>query len=153
MRFSDADKKYMALALSQAQAALREGEIPVGCVIADKNGEVIAEACNSVEASGDITRHAEIAAISAAGRHALAGATLYVTLEPCPMCAGAIALSGIKRVVYAAADKKYGCCGSVYRLTEDPAFDTFCPADGGLMKEESERLLSECFSAMRSKKG
>ena len=138
----------MRLALSGARAALEQGEIPVGCVIV-KDGGVIASANNLVRQTGDMTAHAEMLAIRQAGRYALKGATMYVTLEPCPMCAGALALSGVSRVIYGASDAQYGCCGSVYRLTEDPAFPSFSPADGGLMKEDCEAILKKGFDRMR----
>ena len=128
---------------------MAEGEIPVGCVIAGADGKTVFEGKNAVEAARDHTRHAEMMAMCKAGRRALDGATLYVTLEPCPMCAGAIALSGIKRVVFGAYDKKYGSCGSVYRITEDPDVGGYCPAYGGLMRAESEELLSRFFSKLR----
>lgn len=151
MVFTPEDERFMRLALEKAKEALENDEIPVGCVIAHGDN-VLCEARNICEETGDITAHAEIQAIRAAGRQALKDATLYVTLEPCPMCAGAIALSGIKRVIYGAADSRYGCCGSVYRITEDPAFDTFCRADGGLLKQECEALLREGFARIRGKK-
>ena len=148
MRFTEEDTKYMRLALSGARAALEQGEIPVGCVIA-KDGGVIASAHNLVRQTGDITAHAEMLAIRQAGRYALKGATMYVTLEPCPMCAGALALSGISRLVYAAKDSQYGCCGSVYRIPEDPAFPGFCICDGGLLEDEAALLLKQAFKEIR----
>lgn len=148
MRFTEDDKRYMRLALSGARAALEQGEIPVGCVIA-KDGGVIASAGNMVRQTGDVTAHAEMLAIRQAGRYALKGATMYVTLEPCPMCAGALALSGISRLVYAAKDSQYGCCGSVYRIPEDPAFPGFCRCDGGLLREEAAELLRAAFRGIR----
>ncbi len=149
MKFTSFDENCMRLALNEAHAAYAAGEIPVGCVIADAEG-VISGAHNECEASDDVCAHAEILALRRAGRRALRGATLYVTLEPCPMCAGAIALSGLKRVVYGAADKKYGCCGSVYRITEDAAFGGFCLSDGGCLETECAELLGKCFSDMRT---
>ena len=151
MRFTQDDERSMRLSLGQAQLALEEGEIPVGCAVVSEEGEVLALTRNRVEATGDLTAHAEMLAIRQIRRCRLKNAVLYVTLEPCPMCAGAIALSGMKRVIYAAADRKYGCCGSVYRITEDPAFDRFCQADGGLLREESEALLKEGFRRIREK--
>ena len=148
MRFTEEDTKYMRLALSEARAALAQGEIPVGCVIA-KDGGVIASAHNLVRQTGDVTAHAEMLAIRQAGRYALKGATMYVTLEPCPMCAGALALSGISRLVYAVKDSQYGCCGSVYRIPEDPAFPGFCRCDGGLLREEAAELLRAAFRGIR----
>ena len=148
MRFTEDDTKYMRLALSEAQAALTAGEIPVGCVIV-KDGQIIASARNRVQETGDVTAHAEMLAVKQPGRYALKGAVLYVTLEPCPMCAGAIALSGIGRLVFAAKDEQYGCCGSVYRIPEDPAFPGFCRCDGGLLREEAAELLRAAFRGIR----
>ncbi len=163
MKFSPTDRYFMSLALDEAHKAYEENEIPVGCVIAapgkeDGNGgmterAILARAHNESERRDDVTAHAEALALSRAGRRALRGATLYVTLEPCPMCAGAIALSGVERVVYGAPDPACGCCGSVYRLTEDPAFPHFCRADGGLLKEECAQILERGFQKLRGKDG
>ena len=141
----------MRLALSRAQLALEKGEVPVGCVLVSAQGEVLCRTQNEVNSRNDLTAHAEMLAIRSVPRHALRGAKMYVTLEPCPMCAGAVALSGISRVIFGAHDKKYGCCGSVYRIPEDPAFYDFCACDGGLMEEECEALLKECFRLLREK--
>ena len=144
----------MALALEQAQLGYAAGEIPVGAVIA-RGEEVIATGHNRRELDGDPTAHAEVVAIRAAakalGRRRLNGCTLYVTLEPCPMCAGAIVMAGLDRVVYGAADPAQGCTGSVYRITEDPAFTHYCPADGGVLEAECRQLLEEFFGGMRRK--
>ena len=148
--FTREDEKYMRAALLEAETALNEGEIPVGCVIADENG-ILASTHNLCEQTGDVTAHAELLAIKKLPRAVLRGARMYVTLEPCPMCAGAIALAGLKKLVYAARDSQYGCCGSVYRITEDPAFPSYCPADGGLLEEESRALLKRGFEKMRKK--
>lgn len=150
--FSPLDEALMRTALEEANAAYQAGEIPVGAVVA-RGEEIVSRARNEREASGDPTAHAEILAIrraaEALGGRRLNGLTLYVTLEPCPMCAGAVAMSGISRLVYGAKDAQYGCSGSVYRLTEDPAFPSFCPADGGLCEEECARLLKRFFEARR----
>ena len=146
------DEQMMRLALQQAQLACCAGEIPVGAVVA-RGDEVIAVGHNRRELDGDPTAHAEIVAIRAAakqlGGRRLNGCTLYVTLEPCPMCAGAIVMAGLQRVVYGAADPKQGCTGSVYRITEDPAFTHYCPADGGVLAEECEVLLDTFFDRKR----
>ena len=151
--FSPLDEALMRVALEEANAAYQAGEIPVGAVAA-RGDEIVSRARNEREASGDATSHAEILAIrraaEALGGRRLTGLTLYVTLEPCPMCAGAVAMSGISRLVYGAKDARYGCAGSVYRLTEDPAFPSFCPADGGLCEEECARLLKRFFEARRA---
>lgn len=150
--FSAVDEKMMRFALEEARIAFEEGEIPVGAVIAC--GDVlIARAHNTRERDADISGHAEINCLRLAaketGRWRMNGLTLYVTLEPCPMCAGAIALSGVSRVVFGAKDEQYGCCGSVYRITEDPAFHTYCPAYAGLFEEECAEILNVFFKSKR----
>ena len=148
------EERMMALALEQAQLALAAGEIPVGAVIA-RGDAVIAAAHNRRELDKDPTAHAEVVAIRQAARalggRRLTGCTLYVTLEPCPMCAGAIVMAGLDRVVYGASDPQQGCTGSVYRITEDPAFSHFCPADGGVLAEECRALLEAFFRSAREK--
>ncbi|MBQ3080763.1 MAG: nucleoside deaminase [Clostridia bacterium] len=150
--FTETDEKMMRFALEEARIALHEGEIPVGAVIA--NGDILlARAHNTRERDKDPIGHAEINVIREAakkmGRWRLNNLTMYVTLEPCPMCAGAIQMSGMKRLVYGARDERYGCAGSVYRITEDPAFQNYCPADGGLYEDEAAQLLSEFFKSLR----
>lgn len=146
------DEAMMRLALEEAKLALRAGELPVGAVVA-RGGDVLARAHNEREALGDPTAHAEILAIRRAAARAggwrLGGATLYVTLEPCAMCAGAIVQARLQRVVYGARDVRAGCAGSVYRITEDPAFNHFAPADGGVLAEACEALLAEFFQRHR----
>ena len=146
------DRAMMALALEQARLAGAAGEIPVGAVVACGDA-VIAVGHNRRELDGDPTAHAEVVAIRAAartlGRRRLSDCTLYVTLEPCPMCAGAIVMAGLNRVVYGADDPQQGCAGSVYRITEDPAFSHYCPADGGVMAAESAALLAAFFREAR----
>ena len=151
MTYTQEDADLMRLALSEARAALKEGEIPVGCVIV-KDGRVIASARHRTRETGDVTAHAEMLALKQADRYALRDAKMYVTLEPCPMCAGALALSGVSRLVYASKDEQYGCCGSVYRIPEDPAFPGFCRCDGGLMEEEARALIKEAFEGIRDGK-
>ena len=150
--FSETDIQMMRFALEEARIAFAEREIPVGAVVAD--GErVLARAHNRRETDADPCAHAEILALRKAaahlGRWRLQGLTLYVTLEPCPMCAGAAEMSGLARVVYGAKDAQYGCCGSVYRLTEDPAFPTYCPADGGALADECAALVRQFFQNRR----
>ena len=148
------EERMMALALEQARLALAAGEIPVGAVIA-RGDAVIAAAHNRRELDRDPTAHAEVVAIRQAARvlggRRLTGCTLYVTLEPCPMCAGAIVMAGLDRVVYGASDPQQGCTGSVYRITEDPAFSHFCPADGGVLAEECRALLESFFRGARGR--
>lgn len=140
-------------ALAEARLAEAAGEMPVGCVIA-REGEIIARAHNECEALRDATAHAELLAIrrasAACGDWRLNRCTLYVTLEPCPMCAGAIMQARVGRLVYGAADPGQGCAGSLYRIPEDPAFPHFCPSDGGVLQEECEALLKRFFARRRN---
>ena len=147
------DEIWMRAAIAEAEQALAEGEMPVGCVIV-RNGEIIARGHNLREQTGDPTAHAEIVAMRAAaqalGSWKLTGCELYVTLEPCPMCAGAISQARLARVVYGAADERYGCAGSVYRIPEDPAFTHFCPCDGGVLAQPCRALIDRFFADKRS---
>ena len=147
------DEIWMRAAIAEAERALAEGEMPVGCVIV-RNGEIIARGHNLREQTGDPTAHAEIVAIRAAahalGSWRLDGCELIVTLEPCPMCAGAISQARLARVVYGAADERYGCAGSVYRIPEDPAFNHFCPCDGGVLAQPCRALIARFFAEKRA---
>ena len=146
------DRAAMLAAIAEAGQALEEGEMPVGCVIL-RDGAIIARGHNLRAQRGDPTAHAEIVAIRRAAREMgdwrLEGCTLYVTLEPCPMCAGAISQARVSHLVYGAADARYGCAGSVYRIPEDPAFNHFCKSEGGLMAEECEALIRRFFEERR----
>lgn len=148
------DQVYMTLALQQAALALATGDVPVGAVIV-KDGEVIAAACNRREADGLATAHAELLCVEAACRHLgrwrLSDCTLYVTLEPCPMCAGALINARIGRVVYGAKDAKAGACGSVIRMDAYP-LNHRLRAEGGVMAQQCAALLSEFFEKKRSHK-
>lgn len=146
------DTRFMSLALEEARLACEQGEVPVGAVLV-KDGEVLARAHNERERTGDPTAHAEMLAIRQGaeklqGRR-LTGCTLYVTLEPCPMCAGAISMSQLDRVVFGAWDEKQGCCGSVYDLPQDPAFFHRAEVSGGLMEDACQDLLQRFFQARR----
>lgn len=146
------DLAAMRAAIAEAEQALAEGEMPVGCVIL-KGGALVARGHNLREQTGDPTAHAEVVALRRAARETgdwrLEGCTLYVTLEPCPMCAGAISQARISRLVFGAADARYGCAGSVYRIPEDPAFNHFCRSEGGLLAEECAALIRRFFGARR----
>ena len=146
------DQDYMSIALAEAKIALQSGEMPVGCVIV-RDGEIVARAHNECEARHDATAHAELLAIQGAsaaiGDWRLNRCTLYVTLEPCPMCAGAIVQARAGRLVYGAANPAQGCAGSLYRIPEDPAFPHFCPSDGGVLEAECAALLSRFFGEAR----
>lgn len=147
------DETFMLLALEEARLALAEGETPVGCVIV-RDGKIIARGHNRRHNDHDPTAHAEILAIrraaSVLGDWRLSGCTLYVTLEPCPMCAGAILMARLSRLVFGASDPAQGCAGSVYRIPEDPAFSHFCPVDGGVLQEECAALISDFFFHARA---
>lgn len=146
-----ADETYMRLALELARQAAEEGEVPVGAVIV-RDGEVIATGRNRRETARHALAHAEIEAIAGAcarlGGWRLSGCDLYVTLEPCPMCAGAILNSRIRRVVYGAADAKAGCCGSVTDLFALP-FNHHPMVEQGLRAEEAGALLQAFFKDLR----
>ena len=138
-----------ALALAKEGAAF--GEVPVGAVIV-KEGEVVARAHNERELLPDATAHAEVLAIrracAALGTNRLSGCTLYVTLEPCPMCAGALVNARVDRVVFGAYDARGGACGSLLRIQQYPLY--YMPAfEGGVMQEECSALLSEFFAKKR----
>ena len=147
------DREFMLEAIAQAEIAKGKGEMPVGCVIV-KDGKIIARGYNERETGFDPTAHAEIVAMrraaEALGSWRLSGCTLYVTLEPCPMCAGAIVQSRIDRLVFGAYDEAAGCAGSVYRIPEDPAFNHFCKCEGGILKEECKAALDAFFSKKRA---
>ena len=143
---------YMTRALVLARKALETGDVPVGCVVADRDGTVIGEGWNRREANGDALAHAEVEAIRAACAHRggwnLHGCSLYVTLEPCPMCAGAIVNARIDRVYYGAKDEKAGCCGSVLNLFME-GFNHRPRVYGGILKEPCAALLREFFEGLR----
>ena len=149
------DEWYMRPALRLAARAAELGEVPVGAVIV-RDGEVIAEGYNRRETDHAATAHAELLAIEAAcerlGGWRLTGCTLYVTLEPCPMCAGAIINARLKRVVYAAKDEKAGACGTVVNLFE-MGFNHRPVLKSGVLAEEATDLLSGFFQRLRDKGG
>jgi tRNA(adenine34) deaminase len=142
----------MAIALERAREAERHGDVPIGAVVA-RGDDVLASAGNERELRGDPTAHAEILAIRAAaealGGWRLPETTLYVTLEPCAMCAGAIVLARIPSVVYGAPDPKAGAAGSVLDVLAEPAFNHRPEVLGGMMEAECAALLRSFFAARR----
>lgn len=144
---------FMRLALSEAQAAFEEGEVPVGSVIAHQ-GQIIAAAHNQREQLHDPTAHAEMVAITQAaeslGSWRLDGCTLYVTLEPCPMCAGAILQARIPLVVYGAADPKAGAVDTLYQLLRDPRLNHRTQSVSHVLAAECGQILSRFFQQQRS---
>lgn len=143
---------YMKLAIEEAQKAADLAEVPIGAVIV-YNDEVIAAAHNLRETTQNAVTHAELSAIQLAceklGSWRLEDTTLYVTLEPCPMCAGAILQSRIPRVVYGARDPKGGCVHTFYHLLNDPRFNHECEVTEGVLAEECGQLLTNFFRALR----
>jgi tRNA(adenine34) deaminase len=146
------DTQMMRLALNEAEGAATHDDVPIGAVVA-RGGEVIGAAGNERELRGDPTAHAEILALRAAaerlGGWRLPGATIYVTLEPCAMCAGAIVLSRIPRVVYAATDPKAGAAGSALDVLGEPRLNHRPDVAAGLLASESAALLESFFAARR----
>ena len=150
----DDNVRHMSYAIREAERALDEGEVPVGCVIMHK-GQIIGKAHNQREVLQDPTAHAEILAITQAAAHLgswrLEETQLYVTLEPCPMCAGAIILARIPEVYFGAPDPKAGVCGTLMNLLEDPRFNHNPKVVPGLLAEECGALLSGFFRAIRAR--
>ena len=146
------DEAAMRVALAEARKALDEGEVPIGCVIVH-DGAVIGRGNNQVERLQDATAHAEIVAIGAASTALsswrLEECTLFVTLEPCAMCAGAIVLARVGRVVYGAHDPKAGACGSVLNVIDEPRLNHAPPVTSGVLAEETGELLTSFFEMKR----
>jgi len=151
MRLSDTD--YMRRALALARAAGAQGEVPVGAVLVAEDGTVIGAAGNAPVTAHDPTAHAEMLALRAAGsaleNYRLTGTTLYATLEPCPMCAGALVHARVARIVFAAADPRSGACGSVFDLVRAPELNHRLEVTGGILAGESAILLQGFFSERR----
>jgi tRNA(adenine34) deaminase len=149
------DEKYMRLAIDEALKAKDKLEVPIGAVIV-QDGEVVASAYNLRETEQRSVAHAELLAIDEAckklGTWRLEDATLYVTLEPCPMCAGAIVLSRVKRVVFGAYDPKGGCAGTLLNLLEFEKFNHQAEVVGGMLEEECGSLLTTFFRELRQRK-
>jgi tRNA(adenine34) deaminase len=146
------DARYMGLALREAERAAGHGDVPIGAVIVC-DGDVIGAAGNERELRRDPTAHAEILALQRAadrlGGWRIPDATIYVTLEPCPMCAGAIVLARVPRLVYGAADPKAGAAGSVLDVLGEPALNHNPQVTAGVLAEECGRLLESFFAARR----
>ncbi len=145
-------EEYMTRALELAKQCAADGDVPVGCVIAGPDGSIVGKGRNRREADGLATAHAEVEAINMAcktlGTWRLSGCTLYVTLEPCPMCAGAIINARIDEVRYGAREEKSGCCGSVLNLFEE-RFNHHPRIYGGLLQQECQSVLTDFFQNLR----
>jgi len=150
----DEDAVYMAIALDEARTAAAEGEVPIGAVVVC-DGAVISRARNARESGADPTAHAEIVALRAAagrlGRWRLSDCTLYVTLEPCPMCAGALVNARIDRLVFGAADPKAGAVGTLYDLSSDSRLNHRFDVTSGVCEEECSTVLKEFFQRLRDR--
>lgn len=150
----DSNEAWMRRALELAARAEAEGEVPVGALVV-VNGEIIGQGWNQPISSHDPTAHAEIVALRAAAakldNYRLTGATLYVTLEPCPMCAGAIVHARIARVVFGATDPLAGAAGSVFNILESAALNHRVQLEGGVLAEECGTLLRAFFQARRAR--
>lgn len=148
-------EKFMQEALKEAKKAEEKLEVPVGCVIV-KDGKIIARAHNLKETKTDTTKHAEIMAIQKASKKLkawrLLDCDMYVTLEPCSMCAGAMIQSRIRKVYIGAMDKKTGACGSVLNLLQDYPFNHTIEVETGVEKEKCEEILKEFFKKLRKTK-
>ena len=155
MPFSTDDRRFMAEALAFARIAFAEQEVPIGAVVV-RDGRMIGRGRNRRERLADPTHHAEIEARREAaqdlGRWRLEGCTLYATLEPCPMCAGAAVNARIQRIVYGAADPKAGYCGTLGNIPQDARLNHRAEVEGGLLADESSELLRLFFQARRAEK-
>ena len=147
------ETEYMKQALTLARTAGEQGEVPVGAVLVAEDGAILAESGNLSIATNDPTGHAEICVLRAAGRklgnYRLPDSTLYVTLEPCPMCAGALVHARIARIVFGAVDPRAGACGSVFDLVRSAQLNHQIEVSQGVLAEESGKLLRDFFIERR----
>ncbi len=148
------DTQYMRLAIREAEKAYDQGEVPIGCVIVREN-KVIARGCNQVETLKDATAHAEMIAITSAsenrGNWRLEDCTMYVTLEPCPMCAGAILNSRVGRLVYGCADKRLGACDTHFKVLAENPINREVIVEQGVLESECREILQAFFYELRER--
>ena len=147
------DEKFMKIAIEQAKLAYKLDEVPIGAVVVDKNGEIISLGHNLRESKKSPSAHAEVLAIEEACKKLetwrLLGCTIYVTLEPCIMCAGLMHQSRISRCVFGAFDKKAGALSTLYQIGNDERLNHNFDVEGGVLEEECAKLLSDFFKARR----
>ena len=147
------DKEFMSLALEEALRAYHENEIPIGAVLIDEDGILISREHNRIEQLNDATAHAEILALRAASqklnRRRLSDCTLYSTVEPCPMCAGALILCRVKRLVYGATDSKFGAAESLFNVVNNPALNHRLKVTAGVLEEDCRELMKKFFAKVR----
>ena len=148
------DKIFMKLALNEAKRAFDEHEVPIGAVLIDESGILICGDHNRIEQLGDATAHAEILTLRAASqklnRRRLTNCTLYSTVEPCAMCAGALILCRVKRLVYGVTDSKFGASESLFNVTDNPALNHRLQVTAGVLEDESRDLLKKFFADKRN---
>ena len=146
--------KFMNMALNLAQIAFKKGEVPVGAIIV-RDGKVVSKAYNKREKKQNALYHAEILSIDKACKKLksfrLDDCEMYVTLEPCPMCSGAIVNARLKKVYFACPDNNYGCAGSKYNFLQDKAFEHLVEVESGLLQEESSELIKKFFREIRKR--
>lgn len=151
---SDDDLEFMRLALAEADAAAAHGDVPIGCVVVSAGGAVIGSGHNERERFGDPTAHAEVLALRAAatqnGHWRLEGATVYATLEPCPMCAGALVCARVARLVYAASDLKAGAVDSLFTIGRDERLNHRFSVEAGVLRDDSIARLRAFFAKLRA---
>jgi tRNA(adenine34) deaminase len=149
----DSDRRWMRQALREAERAFEDGEVPVGAVVV-KDGVLVGRGRNAVERLGDPTAHAEMLALSAAcetvGSKFLGGCTLYVTLEPCPMCSGALVLARLQKLVFGAFDEKFGASSTLYTIPQDERLNHHVEVVSGVEAEASADLLRSFFQQRRA---
>lgn len=147
------DKEFMNFALKEALQAYHENEIPIGAVLIDEDGILISRQHNRIEQLHDATAHAEILALREASkklnRRRLSECTLYSTVEPCAMCAGALVLCRVQRLVYGAVDSKFGAAESIFNVVNNPALNHQISVTAGVLEEESRELLKKFFDSRR----
>jgi tRNA(adenine34) deaminase len=147
------DEEYIRIAIAEARAAMVEGEVPVGAVVVSPEGEIVGRGQNRVIRDHDPSGHAEMVALRDAGRrisnYRLSGCSLYVTLEPCAMCAGAILHARIARLIYAASDPKAGACGGALEVMNHPKLNHRCEVVSGVLAEECGAMLQGFFRERR----
>lgn len=152
---NELDLRFMRMALKEAHKAIRTGDVPVGAIVVC-DGIIVAKARNTKEKLNLTTRHAEINAIEKASKKMskwrLTGCTIYVTMEPCPMCAGALHQARVSRIVYGARDLKHGACGSLMNLFEVNGLNHYPEVKGGVLETECAQVLKDFFSELRQNK-
>ncbi len=146
------DEKFMREALKEARRAAQIGEVPVGCVIV-KDGEIIGRGHNLRESTHDPTGHAEIVAMREASRRLsnwrLEGCEVYVTLEPCPMCAAALIMAGVRRIIFGTPNRELGACGTVWDFPNDPGFQNHPLVKSGVLQEECSNIINQFMKSLR----